>query len=843
MVREGAAAYRDKVVEATERKQMTKLDPVRGLLAEWLPPCVDGLREWIAAYSKPNVRGPRPLALEYIKAMDPALASIIALRAILDGITVNRPAATALFIAVGQTVEHEQKVSEWEAKEPALWYDQQKRFASSKATETHQRRVNINRFNDLLRQGLFGFDWTDWSQEVHFRVGKELVDNVVRVTQWFDYIPDPDYVEKKGGRKGSGPRLTLTPKPKLVEWIGQALNKGEVSSPAFKPTLIPPKRWTGMRGGGYHTPYVNTPPLIRFKAMQRDQRQAAFAEFDRAEMPEVYAALHFVQETPWVVNRRVLDVVKEVLSKDLGIGGLPILAPRELPVKQANHNDADGVALKAWKREAAGVYSDNAKMLSRSRSAKRTFAIAQEYAEFDRFYFPHMFDFRGRMYPIPVGLNPQGDDLARGLLKFEQGKPVTFENQGAAWLAIQVATMWGGGADKLGFEDRIDWVEAREDLWRKIASDPVGNLEWSTSDEPWQALAAIFEWVAFLDTGMGFVSNLPIVVDGTCNGIQHLSAMVLDAEAGAHVNLTPSDKPRDIYKYVADALQAVLERIEQAGGEQGLLSTYWLELCGRNIPRAFTKRQVMVLPYGGTKDSFFTYTRKWLDEKAPMDRNASDEERKLRVARLSFVVGHLWTVVNEKVSGAMVVMKWLKECAKIVSEGNQPIVWKPPTEFVVRHFYGKQEAKEMILKLDGHTVKLNMLVATEGLDRHAQLLGISPNFVHSQDAACLSASINRARREGVITAFTAVHDAYGTHASDMKLLAVHLREAFIELHSGDALKGFRDICINMLADQLELSNGISAEEAEAMAAARMPAVPPKGNLDLNDIRHADYFFA
>ncbi|WP_026227624.1 DNA-directed RNA polymerase [Hoeflea sp. 108] len=502
------------------------------------------------------------------------------------------------------------------------------------------------------------------------------------------------------------------------------------------------------------------------------------------------------------------------------------------------------------------------------RATSTTILVAQEYAGFDAIYFPHMLDFRGRIYPIPNFLQPQGSDLARGLLTFAEGLPITEENGGSGWLAIQLANSWGN--DKVSFEERIAWVEEREAQWRRIAEDPMANTEWMVTegpnkvDKPFQALAAIFEWVDFLNEGYGFISKLPVMVDGTCNGIQHLSAILRDEVAGRYVNLIPSDRPQDIYKVVATGtslqdgeeetetdriaqeavlgLQHTLERIEAAGGIEGEKASYWLELCDRNLPRTLTKRQVMVLPYGGTKDSFFTYTRKWLDEFDPAPEPSDDEmpnaaqlavfeangvalidgdekprklddlERDLRTKRIVFLAAHLWDTVNQVVHSAMAVMKWLQDCAKAVAVANQPIYWTVPSGFVVRHFYGLDRSIKCELMLDGERVVVTRNEKTAQLSTKEQTQGIAPNFTHSLDASCLVDCAGRCRKAG-IEEFASVHDAYGTHAANMGALAVFLREAFVATHEVDVLANFRADCQRVLVDWLVVTEGMDPLEA------------------------------
>ncbi len=852
MLRAGADRFRDRVVEAKSRGQMTRLDPVRGLLNDWLPTVAEGLHEWVKTMSRIK-RGPVPLALPLLRDLDPYVATMIGLRTILDGITLERNSVTALSVTIGRIVEHEQQVRLWEKANPEVFHAVQNRLERSAATSHHRSVVNIFEFNRLLAEGkLPGAGWTPWTEEQMFRVGVEIINAIVRTTRWFELREDPSFVPRKGVKKG--PKLVLVPKGDLVSWLAGQLEHAEIMSPVYKPTVIPPKRWEGSRGGGYWTGQVRAPRLVRFRSNQVEQRDRAADEYDALDMPEMYDAIHFLQEVPWRVNQRVFAVMEQVAARNLELGGVPDLSqdgkplPERLP-GMPEAGDREGTrlwaemeenkeAFKQWKRRANAVYRANLKLFSRQRSFTATLGVAKQYGEYDRFYFPHMLDFRGRMYAIPVGLNPQGDDVARGLPAFADGRTITEDNGGGAWLAIHLASTWGN--DKISFDERVDWVEANREMWLDIAEDPLGNDMWARADKPWQALAAVFDWVEFITTGYGYLSHTPVAVDGTCNGIQHLSAMTRDEEAGAYVNLTPGEKPRDIYKFVARHLQDKVVRIAAAGGYQAELADYWLAITGGDFPRSLTKRQVMVLPYGGSKDSFFEYTRAWLDEHDPMPEGSDWE---LRSKRLAFLVGHMWDTVKEHVKGAMEIMEWLQKCAKVAAIGNQPVFWQVVTGFVVRHFYGQQLEKIVTVKLDGQRSTLLLKTTSKDLDVKSQLRGIPPNFVHSQDAAALVLSVNKAAAAGLV-GFTSVHDAYGTHAADMEQLSVFLREAFVEVHNANPLGMFRAACQSVIVAVLMTGRpDLDPLEAAEIADEKLPPMPPLGTLDLDLVLSSPYFFA
>ena len=78
-------------------------------------------------------------------------------------------------------------------------------------------------------------------------------------------------------------------------------------------------------------------------------------------------------------------------------------------------------------------------------------------------------DFRGRAYPIPPHLSHIGDDLSRGLLLFEEAKPLG--ERGLRWLKIHLANLFG--YDKANFDERVNWVEEHLPDIYDSAENPV----------------------------------------------------------------------------------------------------------------------------------------------------------------------------------------------------------------------------------------------------------------------------------------------------------------------------------------------------------------------------------
>lgn len=810
MLTEGADRYRAAVNKAIEKETLSTLGPYRRIMKEFIEPVAKGISDWRAEQARK--RGRKPVALEPMSSVEDDVLALITIRGVLDRMATGKAPLLNLAFNLGLAVEHEARMCAWRKADPELWELIQHSLTRQKATAVHRRRVNINRFNVRVREQI---GWVDWSADVRKHVGFTLVDALVTSTSRFKLQPDPSWQPPRNRNSKLHKRpLVVVADPELLEWLNEAIGRQEILHPVFMPTLIPPAHWSNMRDGGYHTDLVPRRPMIRFKADHEEQRQLALQDLSAVDMPEVYAALNTIQNVPWRINTEVYSVAIRAWEKDLNIAGLPLRQATPLPYRDPVA-DTDADVHKAWKVEAAKVHGANARRVSQVLKAARSLGIAGRLLG-KPFYFPHVIDFRGRMYPIPVDLQPQGEDLARGLLTFAEGKPMG--PAGADWLAIQVCNT--SGNDKVPFEDRIEWTRSRDDLWRAIADDPLGVREWADADEPWQHLAAVLEWARYLDEGVDMVSSLPIRIDGTCNGIQHLSAMIRDEIGGAAVNLTPSNRPRDIYAEVAELVR------ERLLSSPDPLAQHWLVALGGVIPRSLTKRQVMILPYGGTRHAYFGYTIDWMNENDPDAQTFPLQERG-KLAR--FLTNILWEVVNSVLVRARSVQEWLKDLAKEACKTGAPISWETPLGFVVRHFYGERVMRRIKTEIDGQRIDLVDWQTTATLDPDDQIKGVAPNFTHSMDAAALMESILEASAKGV-SALTSIHDAYGTVAADVTMLNACLRRAFVTIYEHDVL-GYYEAAIRRLTDN------------NPAVTVPLKARPPYGTLNVEDVLYSTYFFA
>lgn len=462
---------------------------------------------------------------------------------------------------------------------------------------------------------------------------------------------------------------------------------------------------------------------------------------------------------------------------------------------------------KEWKRDRAKVYEANARSVSTRLAAAQKIALAEKFAEYPAIYFPHNLDFRGRCYPLPPTLTPQGDDAAKGLLTFAQGVPLG--EDGAYWLAIHVANCFG--VDKVSFEERVAWVREHEEQILDSALDPLdGQRFWMDADSPFCALAACFEWLGYSLNGRDHVSHLPIALDGSCNGLQNFSAMLRDSVGGAATNLIPQPKPADIYSRVKDVAQEKLRARAESGDPLAI------KLDGQ-LTRDIVKQPVMTLPYGVTKSGMRAQVLSKFKKLGMED----DWETAEYLATL------LWECIGEVVIAARAAMDWLRDASKVASSADLPVSWTTPAGFPVLQEYREEEGVRIRPHVGGREVNLVVNIGGTKLDRRRQTLGISPNFVHSCDASHMMLTTCLAAENG-IESFAMIHDSYGTHAGQAAILAAALRQAFVDQYSGDVLADFRQQLVEQLPPE---------------AAEKLPPLPPHGDLDLSLVLESRYFFA
>lgn len=782
--------------------------------------------------AKTGKAGDHQTAVKLLRSFEPKVIAYITIRAIIDKLTHKKNTLTAVSTNIGDQLQDELRNQAFEEAHPNLF----KKIINETKTDNrvHKRKVLLAAYNRYCDT------WSNWDANDKCHVGRLLVELFIRTkTADGKFL---NYIEKNKRRLGRTKHVWYVDATQsFLDFIKNNKEIAALLKPMYPPMIVKPAPWESTKGGGYLSHHL--PPLKVIKANKRPYLEDL--DNRRSELTDVYGALNTVQETPWQVNGFVLKIFKECWDRKLQIAKLP--SQHEYPYppklsfmgnrKSSDFNPEEYIEFCAWKQRVKKWNEDELKRKSKVLMDFNLKKLAEEFSVYPRFYYPHTMDFRGRMYPASMYLNPQQSSLAKGLLKFADGKPLG--EHGGANLCISLANEFG--YDKVSYNDRIQWVYDNQERIINIAKDPMSDLWWANdAQNPWTTLALCEEVAGYLSQGDDYISYLPCNVDATCSGLQHwVAALKQGGEMASAVNLTPRETPGDVYQVVADACIKSLE----AEVDSEPLAQIFLDY---GIDRSSVKRSTMTLPYGSTLYSARDFIEEWIantDEKRfradpeyrsvflPHDGMSASEQDKVKELRFSatlYLAKHVWNANKSTIVAATEGMKWLQETARILAKENLPIEWTTLDGLPVQQAY-LDTRKRKVKTRDGQSLIYLTLQEPipNKLNSRRQANGISPNWIHSMDACHARMTVNLATSQpkNPVTHLSMIHDSFGTHACDVPLLSRCIRLTFVEIY-GD------NNPIQMFIDDRPISF-----EGE------LPPPPPMGNLDINEVENSDFFFS
>lgn len=492
------------------------------------------------------------------------------------------------------------------------------------------------------------------------------------------------------------------------------------------------------------------------------------AALDTAISQSTLDGLNLVQSTPWRINTRVLDTMIAAYESGMEVGDLPYHDCEPVPSKADEEWEVmSDEEKKDWKRELSAIHGRNARLEGRRKSFASKINVARQMREYPSIWFPHFLDFRGRLYPMPSDLHPQNDDIGKALLEFSEGKRLG--HRGLYWLQVQAANTFG--EDKLSLDERVQWTQDNLDLILDSAIDPLdGRRMWEQASDPFCFLACCFELeeATRLERPEDYVSYLPINMDGSCNGLQHLSAMGRDRVGAVATNVAANTEREDIYLEVMQRVQEIVSRDAAEGNE---LAQVWVG----KIERKTVKRAVMTTPYG--------VTARGISDQLVADGHTKGMENGGQAA--VYLRNCIMQAVDETVVAAKQIMAWIQELAGALSRHGKPFRFTTPTGNTIQQTYYNLNQKR-IKTLFGH-----LAVWEEdpigGLQDRKQMLASAPNLIHSFDASHLVMTVNALAEKIPDVSLAMIHDSFGTHACDVDVLNETLREQFVEIYQYDWL--------------------------------------------------------
>lgn len=587
----------------------------------------------------------------------------------------------------------------------------------------------------------------------------------------------------KKGRKSKHQSYHFTLKDWLaIKQLWSLVDKTKID---LFPLREPPDNWRGaVHSSGF--------PIIK------KSHKEALDKINPDTHSVLMTALNKLQSTGWMINKDVFAVYQQALRLEL-----KDQSPFKLH-KEIDEQKKKSLIIEVEAIEQAAISNLN-----------------------NTFYHIYNCDFRGRIYVNTAFLNEQASDNAKGLLLLAD--PVPLGDEGWYWLRVHTANSFGN--DKVSLDERAQFVSDSIEKFIGYANAPFINTDWMDAEKPFSFLACCFElkkigeWLAKGNQLSEFCSHIPVYIDGSNNGVQHLVAMSQDESIAHLVNLVPQELPGDVYMYIAEHvwkhLQELSDRLTPEERNQfhsiyetaktlqstyinapdkseakalayevaqtwrnrnrvireKLYPVYWLAIDNPKDQRKVVKRNVMTLGYGGTA---YGMGQQIIDDTRDMSDYLRDKEH-LWGALLGNLV---FETCYEKLPGPAKMLRLFQKLAERSNEKNQFLSWTTPvTNFPVVQGYRKPSMVRTKLKYGDDELKVQLQTWEETtIDKDSQKTGAAPNIVHSFDAAHLTMLVASADYP-----VTVIHDSFGCHAGNMSNLFKLVREKFVEFYDSEPL--------------------------------------------------------
>ena len=674
------------------------------------------------------------------------------------------------------------------------------------------QRAKENNREDWLKQSKFIKNWTtkrckafakkmDQNIKLSVKQKHDFGHHMLRIAASSNIIILTHHTIKRG--KKYKKYLSVEFHPDVLKELHRRHDVLQNSTLVYRPMLSMPEEHTKTYSGGYIHTNLRKPVVQKYRSnfFGEVPKKQKFSE----PSPLVLEGINHMMRTEWSINEPVLEIMEELFNNNTALANLPYYSFEEFMYNEEYPKGGSKEEQAKWcqRREAAwGKWYKQEQ--ARGRMLIRIH-LAKELIPWGFFYHVYTLDFRGRAYTVCELLSPQSSDFDRGLIQFAHGVKLT--DRGRYWQKVHLANLFD--QDKLPFNDRVRWVDDNWDMIERVAKDPYENKEWIDNsikkNKSFQRIAAILD-ITRAD-GLTFI---PVQLDGKCNGNQHWSAIMGDSNIGKLTGVTPSTEPHDLYQEVADKTTDHCIAFQDENSWYKKFLGFW----EHKIDRKVTKRSTMCEPYGLT----FYGIQRYLKEEGHLDWVPHEKKGGAIVELARAIKASLDQALREPNKGK----QYLKTVVGKANELNKHVSWTTPSGFRVVHYYNNKQKRRSLAALFNRK-ELIFYIRNNNVSPREALQAISPNFIHSLDAAHMFLTIDRLMSCGIMY-ISMIHDSYGCHANHVDIMIDCLREEFLNIHKVNQLEEFR----NEVGKQL---------------GAILPDAPQRGDLCVEEVLNSEYFFA
>lgn len=455
------------------------------------------------------------------------------------------------------------------------------------------------------------------------------------------------------------------------------------------------------------------------------------------------------------------------------------------------------------------------------------------------FYLNVNSDWRGRLYTSSFFLNYQGSDLSRALLEFSEGQ--VLNSTGLKYLHIYGANCYSGELSKKSYEKRIEWVLSNEDKIVSLDREFINK-----ANKKIQFLAFCLSYIDYKNNPNSLI-HLPIFLDATCSGVQHLAAMLQDVNLAKEVNLLESVNSKDAEDIYSTVSEYINKEINKNNDNKKFKDI--------KLNRKILKTSIMTQVYNVKISGIFNQLKSKLEivekfnEKtkkstkyylAPTKSGGFIELNYLEVYDIAAIVSR---TIFDIYPPLKEVYDYFINMVKLMLKISIPVVWITPSGLEITQFYYTSEVTKVKLSYFGKNRTAVIREWKPIIDNNKQSLAIIPNIIHSLDASHLFNVVLEGYDKKCSPIIT-IHDCFGTHPNNMEYLSKIIRNEFINLYTKeDFINKYHENVYKAIKDnQIKIyhKDGKDYVKHEKYGRINIPSKPIKGNLDLSRISNAIY---
>lgn len=499
-----------------------------------------------------------------------------------------------------------------------------------------------------------------------------------------------------------------------------------------------------------------------------------------------------MSKVPYKINREVLDFVYEY-----GIEKEILVESRE-EIRSYLDDNKETNKTKQFKS-----------LVSQYLHQKNVLSIAEVYSNVEKLYFPISLDFRGRIYCNTDYFGYQSDDLSKGLISFANpGYLTKLDHDAIKYFKGYGANMFGNSLNKKSLNYRCKWVDDN--------SDYILNFEYndiiSKAENKVCFLSFCFEYkrfISFLNSKEEMIlkTYLPIRLDASCNGYQHLSLLTKEVKLFNLLNLGEStfdDDPCDFYSHISDLLEKYMDNqikeLKIDNSKEGIANNKQVESFKRlrqiNFSRSILKKIIMKQSYNAsivtlvedvTLDNdiqcYDRSTGELIEIKKGNKRRCyyiyKDKDVKLTRGDISKYVMAIKTIAEREAPKITKLSKYLDNIAEICTLLGIEVPWTLPSGLKIFQSYLKTEQKSIsAFSFSKSRYKFIKFIDTE-YKLKKQKSALRPNLIHSLDASVIAILYKNFNKSNIYT----VHDCFAVTADNVPNLINRLKNIYMKLYS------------------------------------------------------------